>query len=143
MTASVQFTQHVHAAISAHAPSVPLSVQPSAYRAAVAAGAVPVDIRSHRKRTLDGALIGALAVEATEVLDLLTPGSPKALRTATHDRRWILVSDDGHEAEWLAWHLQARGVTGAVFVVGGFTRLRRDRINGSISDAELAMFSAH
>ncbi|MGW0452200.1 rhodanese-like domain-containing protein [Gordonia sputi] len=143
MTASVQLTPHVHAPISAHAPSAPLSVQPTAYRAAVAAGAVPVDIRSHRKRTLDGALIGALAVEATEVLDLLTPGSPKALRSATHDRRWILVSDDGHEAEWLAWHLQARGVTNAVFVVGGFRRLRREGINGQISAGELAVFSAH
>ncbi|SKZ16203.1 Uncharacterised protein [Mycobacteroides abscessus subsp. abscessus] len=53
------------------------------------------------------------------------------------------MSDDGHEAEWLAWHLQARGVSGAVFVVGGFRGLRRDGINGQISAGELAVFSAH
>lgn len=121
----------------------PLSLQAADYRAAIAAGAVPVDIRGHRKRRLDGALLGALAVDAAEALDLLTPGSPTALRTATADRRWILVSDDGHEAEWLTWHLQARGVTNAVFVVGGFRRLRREGINGQISAGELAVFSAH
>ena len=139
MTASVQ----VLAPVSAPAPNGPLSLQVSHYAEAVASGAVPVDIRSHRKRQADGALIGELALDAAEALDLLTPGSPTALRSATHDARWILVSDDGHEAEWLSWHLQARGVSGAVFVVGGHRGLRRAGINGRISQAELDIFSVH
>ena len=35
----------------------------------------------------------------------------------------VLISDDGHDAEWLAWHLQARGIAGATFLVGGFAAL--------------------
>ncbi|MFF0707827.1 rhodanese-like domain-containing protein [Gordonia sputi] len=143
VNAPVQVHAFAQAPVTQAVPDVPLSLQPTAYRDAIAAGAVPVDIRSHRKRRLDGALLGALAVDAAEVLDLLTPGSPTSLRTATADRRWVLVSDDGHEAEWLAWHLQARGVSGTVFVVGGFRGLRRDGINGQISAGELAVFSAH
>ncbi|MGC4935513.1 rhodanese-like domain-containing protein [Gordonia sp. DT30] len=139
MTASVR----VLAPVSAPAPDAPLSLQATDYRSAIAAGATAVDIRSHRKRQTDGALIGALALDAAEALDLLTPGSPSALRSATAGARWILVSDDGHEAEWLTWHLQARGVTGAVFVVGGHRSLRRAGINGLINQGEFDVFSAH
>ncbi|WP_439029971.1 rhodanese-like domain-containing protein [Gordonia terrae] len=129
--------------IVAPAPSAPLSVQVSDYSAAVAAGAVPVDVRSHRRREIDGALLGALAIDAVEVLDRLTPNSPESLRSARFDSRWILVSEDGHEAEWLAWHLQARGVHGAVFVVGGHRRMRSARVNGRIRPDDLAIISAH
>ncbi|GAA1482748.1 hypothetical protein GCM10009624_31880 [Gordonia sinesedis] len=139
MTASVQ----VLAPVSAPAPDAPLSVTPADYASAVADGALPVDVRSHYKRRTDGALFGALAIDAAEVLARLVPDTPTALRAARPDARWLLVSDDGHEAEWLAWHLQARGVTGAVFVVGGFRALRRAGVNGAISRDELAIFSAH
>ncbi|MEP9395316.1 rhodanese-like domain-containing protein [Gordonia sp. VNQ95] len=139
MTASVQLL----APVSAPAPSAPLSLRIADYRDALAAGATPIDVRSQRKRQADGALLGAIAVDAAEAIDLLTPGSPSALRIAAGDARWILVSDDGHEAEWLAWHLQARGVPGAVFVIGGYRGLRRAGINGQINQGELDVFSAH
>ncbi|WP_238418629.1 rhodanese-like domain-containing protein [Gordonia sp. 'Campus'] len=129
--------------IVAPAPSSPLSLQVTDYSAAVAAGAVPVDVRSHRRRQIDGALFGALAIDAVEVLDRLTPDTPESLRSARPDSRWILVSEDGHEAEWLAWHLQARGVHGAVFVVGGHRRMRSARVNGRISPDDLAVIAAH
>ena len=127
------------------APSTgaPLSVQATDYATLIASGVVAVDVRSQRKRQIDGVLSGALAVAATDVLPHLTPGHPDSLRSAGPDTRWLLVSDDGHEAEWLAWHLQARGVTGAVFVVGGFRALRRARVAGRISDQELAAIAAH
>ncbi|MBD0863389.1 rhodanese-like domain-containing protein [Gordonia sp. zg691] len=150
MTASVAsssvFSGQVFAATAptvAQAPAAPLSLQVDDYASAVAEGAIPVDVRSHRRRSLDGALFGALAIDAVEVLDRLTPGTSEALRTASTDARWILVSEDGHEAEWLAWHLQARGVHGAVFVVGGHRRMRQARVNGRISPDELAIISAH
>ncbi|AZZ81012.1 hypothetical protein BJF87_14275 [Gordonia sp. CNJ-863] len=127
----------------APAPAAPLSLQVSDYANAVAEGATPVDVRSHRRRQIDGALFGALAIDAVEVLDRLTPGTSESLTAARADSRWILVSEDGHEAEWLAWHLQARGVPGAVFVVGGHRRMRQAKVNGRIHPDELAMISAH
>ncbi|VFA88282.1 Uncharacterised protein [Gordonia paraffinivorans] len=127
----------------APAPAAPLSLQVSEYAQAVAAGAIPVDVRSHRRRQIDGALFGALAIDAAEVLDRLTPGTDHSLRTAREDSRWILVSEDGHEAEWLAWHLQARGIRNAVFVVGGHHRMRQAGVNGRIRPDELALVSAH
>ncbi|MFT4126281.1 MAG: rhodanese-like domain-containing protein [Gordonia sp. (in: high G+C Gram-positive bacteria)] len=139
MTASVQAL----VPISAPTPRTPISLPAKDFRDALTAGAVAVDVRSQRRRAADGALLGALAIDAAEVLDALTPGTPASLRRAHADARWILVSDDGHEAEWLAWHLQAAGVTGAVFLLGGFRRLRRAGINGPVNPDELAMFSAH
>ncbi|MEO9327977.1 rhodanese-like domain-containing protein [Gordonia aurantiaca] len=127
----------------APAPRAPLSLQVGEYDQAVAAGAIPVDVRSHRRRRIDGALFGALAIDAASVLDRLTPGTDQSLRIAREDSRWILVSEDGHEAEWLAWHLQARGIHGAVFVVGGHRRMREAGVNGRINPDELAMVSAH
>ncbi|AZG47869.1 rhodanese-like domain-containing protein [Gordonia insulae] len=129
--------------IVAPSPDVPLSVQATDYAALVAGGVTPVDVRSQRKRQLDGVLSGALAIDPTDILPRLTPGTTDSLRSASVDSRWLLVSDDGHEAEWLAWHLQARGVTGAVFVVGGHRALRRSGVTGRISDQELAAISAH
>ncbi|MYR08386.1 rhodanese-like domain-containing protein [Gordonia sp. SID5947] len=133
-------SSHLTVAASTDAP---LSVQAADYGAHLVEGATAVDVRSQRKRQIDGVLTGALAVDPTDVLARLTPGDPESLRGATPDARWLLVSDDGHEAEWLAWHLQARGVTGAVFVVGGFRALRRAGVAGRFSDQELAAISAH
>lgn len=124
-------------------PARPLSVQAGDYLDALAAGAVAVDIRPHSLRQAHGALFGAVAIDADDVLARLTPGSDDALRTATADARWILVGDDGNDAEWLAWHLQARGVLGAVFVVGGHRRLRALGVSGRISSGDLAMLAAH
>ncbi len=121
----------------------PLSVQAVEYTALVTAGITAVDVRSQRKRDSDGVLSGALAIDAAEALTRLTPGSAESLSSASTDSHWVLISDDGHEAEWLAWHLQARGITGARFVVGGYRALRRARISGRVSDQELAAISAH
>ncbi|MEE3853246.1 rhodanese-like domain-containing protein [Gordonia sp. LSe1-13] len=127
----------------AQATVAPLSAQAADYAMLVATGTTPVDVRSQRKRDADGVLSGALAIDAAEILTRLTPGTDESLTSADADARWLLISDDGHEAEWLAWHLQARGITGAVFVVGGFRALRRARVVGTISEQELAAISAH
>lgn len=129
--------------VVATAADVPLSVQAADYARAVADGAVPVDIRDPQRRAADGALLGALAIDAARVLDHLVPDGPQSLSRADVDARWILVGADGHDAEWLAWHLQARGVRGAVFVVGGYPALRRAKVNGSLRSADLDVFAAH
>lgn len=123
--------------------ALPLSVPVSDYHRSIAGGAVAVDIRSQATRDRDGVVFGAVAIAADEVLDRLTPGGPDALRGARTGAQWLLISDDGHDAEWLAWHLQARGVVGARFVVGGTRRMRSRQVNGPVSAAELAMIAAH
>lgn len=120
-----------------------LSAQPVDYRALVDSGVIPVDVRGQSSRDRDGVLSGAIAIDATEILRRLLPGTAESLASAGTGARWLLVSDDGYEAEWLAWHLQARGIDGAVFVVGGFRALRRHQVTGRIRDDELAAISAH
>lgn len=124
-------------------PAVPLSLQVGQYRSTLADGAVAVDLRDADTRIADGPLMGAIALDVTEALDLLAPDSPSRLRGATVDARWVLISDDGYDAEMLAWHLQARGVHGARFVVGGHAALRSAHINGPVGDDLLDMFDAH
>ncbi|GAA4682757.1 rhodanese-like domain-containing protein [Gordonia humi] len=127
-------TVAVAAPVSAPFVSVPLSVQPGEFRSVLAAGGVAVDLRDVASHRRSGALFGAVAVDSDQALDLLSPDSPWALRGATVDAQWVLVSDDGYDAEWLAWHLQARGVTGARFVVGGYRALRAHGVTGSVGD---------
>ncbi|MBD0021487.1 rhodanese-like domain-containing protein [Gordonia pseudamarae] len=125
-------------------PDVRLSVLVSEYSSLTGEGGViAVDMRSQHQRDTQGVLPGALAIDAADVLSRLTPGTRDSLRVASADARWVLVSDDGHDAEWLAWHLQARGISGATFLVGGFAALRRARISAPLAGAELATISAH
>ena len=131
------------APVSAPFVSVPLSVQPRDYRSVIADGAVAVDLRDAKTRSATGALLGAVAVDSPHALDLLSPDSPTALRRATADARWVLVSDDGYDAEWLAWHLQARGVRGTRFVVGGHRALRAAGVNGSVGADDLGLYDVH
>ncbi|MGB3301275.1 rhodanese-like domain-containing protein [Gordonia sp. (in: high G+C Gram-positive bacteria)] len=121
----------------------PISLQVADYRAALAGGAVAVDLRATDVRAAEGALMGALAVGVDDALELLSPGSSERLRAATADANWVLVSDDGHDAEMVAWHLQARGVRGARFVVGGHGALRSAGVNGSVGSDALGLFDAH
>lgn len=128
---------------SAPAVRTTLSVPAHRFRVALDAGLRAVDIRSQERRSADGVVHGALALAPLDALERLTPGGPGSLRSATADARWLLVSDDGDDAEWLAWHLQARGVAGAVFLAGGHEALRRHQLNGDLTAGELAMISDH
>ena len=120
-----------------------ISVLVSEYAGHTADGVIAVDMRSQHQRDTQGVLPGALAIDAGEVLDRLTPGTRESLRVASPDARWILVSDDGHDAEWLAWHLQARGISGTTFLVGGFAALHAARVSAPLNSGELATISAH
>lgn len=114
--------------VSVRSPGGPLSVQAGGFTAAVAAGAVVVDLRDRESRRAHGALLGALALPLDEALDALTPHGPAALRSASTAAQWLIVTEDGHDAEWVAWHLQARGVGGTRFLLGGHRALRAARI---------------
>lgn len=121
---------------------------------AVAAGHRLVDMRTQRQRDSEGIISGALAIDPAVLLDRLVPGSALALRAATATTGWILVSSDGHDAEWSTWHLQARGVAGARFLRGGLEalreRARRDSATGGVilprteqGHRDLAIIAAH
>lgn len=131
------------APVTASYSDTPLSIQADQYRAETAHGAIAVDLRDARSRAVGGALVGALALEADIALESLAPDSQSRLRAANHESRWVLVSDDGYDAEMLAWHLQARGVRGARFVVGGHAALRSARVNGTVGDDDLGLFDTH
>ena len=133
-------TLALSAPVSAPFVAVPLSVQPADYRSVVADGSVAVDLRDAASHRRFGALLGALAVDSDDALDLLDPDSSAALRSATVDAQWVLVSEDGYDAEMLAWHLQARGVVGTRFVVGGHRALRALGVTGSIGDDALGLY---
>ncbi|MFT3660171.1 MAG: rhodanese-like domain-containing protein [Gordonia sp. (in: high G+C Gram-positive bacteria)] len=119
----------------------PLSVQTAQYRSLIDDGAVVVDLRSAQARHADGALLGAIALDLDDALTLLTPGAPGALRSASYEARWLLITEDGYDAEQLAWHLQARGVRGARFLVGGHRALRAAGITGAVDAAAHHLFS--
>ncbi|WP_229742703.1 rhodanese-like domain-containing protein [Gordonia jinhuaensis] len=128
-------------------PDVPLSLPAATVPAALEAGAIPIDVRDQAQRDRDGVILGALAIDADDLVDRLTPGGSASLRTAAFDSRWLVISEDGHDAEWLTWHLHARGVIGARSVAGGHRALRRTRLvagmPGEHTAREAAAYSAH
>ena len=106
------------------------------YPAAVAAGALVVDIRSHAQRERQGVLAGSVAVAARPVVEFLDPSSGVALASATAGRQVVLVSDDGFDAELFAWELQNRGVRAVRAVDGGHDALRSVGALGLLTDSE-------
>lgn len=113
-----------------------LTLDVADYRAAVAAGALVVDIRSRAQRERQGVLAGAVAVEARPVVDLLDPRSPAPLAAVGERREVVLVSDDGLDAELFALESHSRGVRGVRAVDGGHAALRAAGALGLLSDAE-------
>ncbi len=125
-------------------PSSPrLSVTVAEFRAAAARGGIAVDIRSQAGRNAAGVLFGAWAVDPDVALGRLTPGTRDSLASARLDSEWLIVSDDGYDAEVLVWHLHARGVTSARYVLGGHRALAGERVAGAHNRREAAAIAAH
>lgn len=109
-------------------------LHPDEVARAVARGARVVDIRSQAERSVEGPLVGAVALTADEVIDRLDPGSPARIGWAVdHDVEWILVSARGHDAVVLVDGLRGRGVRGAMALIGGFSALRALRLLEAVS----------
>lgn len=89
--------------------------------AAVAAGAVVVDIRPQEQRDREGILPGALAVERNVLEWRLDPTSSARLAAAAdHDVEWIVVCSEGYTSSLAAASLQELGLWRATDVVGGY-----------------------
>ncbi|MEU5844449.1 rhodanese-like domain-containing protein [Rhodococcus sp. NPDC047139] len=110
---------------------------PTELSAAVARGAVVVDIRSHAERAAQGTLPGALAISADIVAERLDPSGPGSLALAgDRDVEWILVSSDGTGSHGVVADLHAQGLRRVTHLVGGYEAIRAARLVEAVARAQ-------
>lgn len=110
---------------------------PTELAAAVARGAVVVDIRSNAERAAQGTLPGALAISADLVAERLDPSGPGRLALAVdRDVEWILVSSDGASSHGVVTELHAQGLRRVTHLVGGYDAIRAARLVGAVAEAQ-------
>jgi rhodanese-related sulfurtransferase len=94
-------------------------------RAAMASGAVLVDIRSQAQRAGQGVVPGALHVERNVLEWRFDPRSPARLPQASYQLRVIVMCVEGYTSSLAAASLQDLGVAGATDLAGGFRAWQR------------------
>jgi rhodanese-related sulfurtransferase len=94
-------------------------VEPAELAAAVAAGALVVDIRPEASRRDEGSLPGAVVVERNVLEWRLDPTSEHALPIAHEGRRIVLVCNEGYASSLAAATLCELGLD-ATDLAGGF-----------------------
>jgi rhodanese-related sulfurtransferase len=91
----------------------------------VEAGALVVDIRPAEQRQRDGELPGAVVIDRNVLEWRLDPTSPHRIPEATdHDRRIIIVCNEGYASSLAAAGLRSLGVHRATDLDGGFQAWR-------------------
>lgn len=127
-------------ASSAPVSLYPLTVErtyPTELAAAVARGAVVVDIRTSDERAVQGTFPGALAIEMDVLADRLDPRGPLRLAVAVdHDVEWILVSAEGVESHRIVAVLQQRGLRRATHLDGGYAAIKKARMVETLAEAQ-------
>jgi rhodanese-related sulfurtransferase len=98
---------------------------PEEARAAIASGAVLVDIRSQAQRAEQGTVPGALHVERNVLEWRFDPRSPARLPQASYRLRVIVMCVEGFTSSLAAASLQDLGVAGATDLAGGFRAWQR------------------
>jgi rhodanese-related sulfurtransferase len=97
-----------------------------AYDAVTDSGAILVDIRPERQRTIEGSIPGALIVERNVLEWRFDPASSARLPVATdHDLQVIVFCSEGYTSSLAAAALQDLGLWRATDVVGGFHAWRK------------------
>jgi rhodanese-related sulfurtransferase len=100
-------------------------VTPGNLAAEMAAGALVVDIRPVEQRDLDGDLAGAAVIGRNVLEWRLDPASPHRIAEATdHDRRIIVVCNEGDSSSLAAASLRQLGLCRATDLDGGFQAWR-------------------
>jgi rhodanese-related sulfurtransferase len=97
-------------------------VEPSELAAAVAEGALIVDIRPESNRREEGELPGAVVVERIHLEWRIDPTSPDRIPEATQGRRVVIVCNEGYSSSLAAQSLRTLGVD-ATDLVGGYRAL--------------------
>jgi rhodanese-related sulfurtransferase/SAM-dependent methyltransferase len=132
-------------------------VAPTHLAAEMAGGALVVDIRPAEQRHRDGEMAGAVVVGRNELEWRLDPASPDRIPEATdHDRRIIVVCDEGYASSLAAASLRQLGLRRATDLDGGFQAWRTfvdtsrseettahwEQIYGTRAPTELSWFEA-
>jgi rhodanese-related sulfurtransferase len=99
-------------------------VAPTELEAAMAAGALVVDIRPQANREAEGELPGAVVIERIHLEWRLDPTSEHRIPEASADRPVIIVCNEGYSSSLAAADLLDLGVTGATDLVGGYRAWR-------------------
>jgi rhodanese-related sulfurtransferase len=98
---------------------------PAEARAAVAEGALLVDIRSDSQRAADGEVPGAAFVPRNVLEWRLDPSSPdREPALARPDARIVVMCDEGYQSSLAAATLQDLGLPLATDLAGGFQAWR-------------------
>ncbi|TCN51181.1 rhodanese-related sulfurtransferase [Rhodococcus sp. SMB37] len=130
----------VSASVSAPVSLLPLAVErtyPTELAAAVARGAVVVDVRTNAQRDVQGTLPGALAISAELVADRLDPSNPGRLAVAVdQDVEWILVSAEGADSHRLVTGLQQQGLRRVTHMVGGYDAIKSAHMVRAVTQAQ-------
>ncbi|WP_436795265.1 rhodanese-like domain-containing protein [Actinospongicola halichondriae] len=93
--------------------------------AEIAAGALVVDTRPAEQRERDGVLAGAVVIDRNVLEWRLDPRSEWRIPEASdHDRRVVIVCNEGYSSSLAAEMLQTLGMRRATDLVGGFQALR-------------------
>jgi len=96
-------------------------VPAAALPAEQAAGALVVDIRPLEQRLRDGELPGAVIIDRNVLEWRLDPASPDRIEPAMdHERRIIIVCDEGYSSSLAAATLQDLGLRRATDLAGGY-----------------------
>ncbi|MFJ1751652.1 rhodanese-like domain-containing protein [Kitasatospora sp. NPDC088134] len=94
---------------------------PAEAHAAVAEGALLVDIRPAAQRAREGEIPGALIIERNVLEWRLDPtGSHRIPEAVDHDVHWIVVCSEGYASSLAAASLQELGLHRATDLDGGF-----------------------
>ena len=100
-------------------------VAPQDLTAEQAAGALVVDIRPYEQRERDGEMPGAVVIDRNVLEWRLGPTSPHRIAAITdHDRRVVIVCNEGYSSSLAAATLQLLGLRRATDLVGGFQAWR-------------------
>jgi rhodanese-related sulfurtransferase len=100
-------------------------ITPEQASAALAGGALLVDVRTEAQRTTNGEIAGALAIGLNVLEWRLDPASEWRIPQATdHDVRVIVFCQEGYSSSLAAARLQSLGLHRATDVIGGFDAWR-------------------
>ena len=99
-------------------------IEPAELAAAMADGALVVDIRPESDRRADGDLPGALVIERIHLEWRLDPTSPDRIEEASPGRRVVVVCNEGYSSSLAARTLRDLGVHRASDLVGGYRAWR-------------------
>jgi rhodanese-related sulfurtransferase len=95
-------------------------VQPEELAAAVAGGALVVDIRPEASRREEGELPGAVVIERNVLEWRLDPTCEASIPEAHERRRVVLVCSEGYASSLAAATLLDLGLVGATDLAGGY-----------------------